>query len=620
MKILYLDQYFSTREGISGTRAYEFARRWVAQGHRVTVLTSASRYSDLDGRAQQRLVERRDIEGIRVLCIRSYYSQQMSRAARLRAFFHYMIWAALIGIQLSRHDVVFASSTPLTIGVPAVWISRWRGTPFVFEVRDLWPQAPIEMGFLRNPLAIAVARLAERLFYRLAARIVTLSPGMTDGVVRAGVSAGKIVMVPNACDPDLFGAADPAGVREKLGVAPDEILIIHAGNLGPSNDGDWLLNLAGALARTEARYRILLLGEGSERERLERRAAEEGITNILFAGPVSRRETAPYLHAADWGIVSFADKPVLATNSPNKFFDYLAAGLPVLVNTPGWTAALLQEGGAGLALPREIKKAAGLVAATDREGTRRAAMAAAARRLSSRFARDELAGTVLHTLRDVRDQRPFALEPLLKRATDLLLAGAATVVLSPFLLAVAVAIKWDSPGPVFFRQDRIGRDGRRFRLWKFRTMVEDAASLGDGLNVGAHDSRITRVGRFLREWSLDELPQLFNMIRGDMAIVGPRPALAEHVAQYDETQRERLRVRPGLTGLAQINGRNALTWAEKLAFDVRYARAWSYLGDWRIILKTIPVVLRREGLYETDAGKQDRFNRFDDGDDRTTRP
>lgn len=622
MRILYLDQYFSNREGISGTRGYEFARRWVAQGHRVTVIASASRYSHLDGGGQRRLLERRDIDGIRVLCIRAYYSQQMSRAARLRSFFSYMIWAALVGLCLTRHDVVFASSTPLTIGVPAVLIGRGRGIPYVFEVRDLWPRAPIELGMLQNRWAIALARLAEWVFYRLASRIVTLSPGMTEGVLAAGIPAGKIVMVPNACDLDLFAAPVTGDIRAALGLAAAEVLVVHAGNLGPSNDGDWLLNLAAQLARQcTDRYRLLLLGEGNDRPRLEQRARDEKLTNVLFAGPVSRRETARYLRAADWGIVSFADKPVLATNSPNKFFDYLAAGLPVLVNTNGWTADLLRESGAGLALPRDPAAAAALVANADKHhGAPRRAMAAAAGRLAPRFDRRRLAAQVLAVLQHAAADRALGLESMLKRSTDLLLAGFATVLLSPFMLAIAIAIKLDSPGPAFYRQDRIGQHGRRFRLWKFRSMVVNAATMGEGLNVGQRDPRITRVGHFLREWSLDELPQLFNMLLGDMAVVGPRPALPEHVALYDETQQERLRVRPGLTGLAQINGRNALTWDEKLAFDVRYSRAWSWLGDWRIILKTPLVVLRREGLYEPDAGKQDRFNRFDDGDDRTSRP
>jgi lipopolysaccharide/colanic/teichoic acid biosynthesis glycosyltransferase len=514
--------------------------------------------------------------------------------------------------------VIFATSTPLTVGVPAALISRLRGIPYVFEVRDLWPRAPIELGYLRNPWSQAIARFAERLFYRLAAKIVALSPGMADGVVAAGQPRAKIVTIPNACDPDLFAAADAAGVRAQLGVPGDAALVVHAGALGPSNDGDWLLDWAARWrVPSGSNLRLLLLGEGSDRPRLEKRRDAERLTNVVFAGPVSRRETATFLAAADLGVVSFADRPVLATNSPNKFFDYLAAGLPTLVNTSGWTAELLREAGAGLALPRDVAEAARLTAELAADAPRRATMRANARALAARFDRDKLTAELLTVLTEAARVQACGLEPAAKRATDFAGALAAIAVLSPFLLAISVAIALDSPGGVFFRHARIGRDGATFRLWKFRTMVAGAASMGDGLNVGENDARITRVGRFLRGWSLDELPQLLNILRGEMSLVGPRPALPEHVEQYSPAQRERLRVRPGLTGLAQISGRNALTWDQKLACDAQYARTWSWWGDALIVFRTFPVVLRREGLYEPGAGKGDRFNRFDDGDRRT---
>jgi lipopolysaccharide/colanic/teichoic acid biosynthesis glycosyltransferase len=613
MKILYIDQYFSNREGISGTRAYEFARRWVAAGHQVTMLACTSSYSHLGAAPQRELFRRTQVDGIDVVSIRVPYAQQMGLFGRLRAFFAFMFWAAVTGMFAARHEVVFASSTPLTVGVPAALISRWRGTPFVFEVRDLWPRAPVELGALKNPYAIAVARLAEKLFYRLAFKVVALSPGMVEGVVEAGKPAAAVVMAPNASDIDLFGNADPSGIRDQLGIPANAVLVIHAGNLGPSNDGDWLLNLAAAW-QTAPRNKVwlLLLGEGSDRARLEKRRAAEGLDNVVFAGPVSRAQTAAYVRAADIGVVSFADLPVLATNSPNKFFDYLAAGRPVMVNTTGWTAELVRESGAGIVLPRDPHAAAEAARALTANQRRRTAAGKKAATLAERFERGKVAQTVLNVLCDAADTPTCGVEPAVKRLLDLLLSTLALVVLSPLWLVLAVAIKLDSPGPVFFFQERIGRCGRAFALWKFRTMVQGAATMGEGLNVGDTDPRITRVGRFLREWSLDELPQLVNILLGHMSIVGPRPALREHVALYSAEQRRRLRMRPGLTGLAQISGRNLLSWDEKLAFDVQYAHTWSWWRDLAMIARTIPVVFGRKGLYETDAGKKDRFNVFDD--------
>jgi lipopolysaccharide/colanic/teichoic acid biosynthesis glycosyltransferase len=615
MKILYVDQYFTNREGITGARGYEFARRLVAQGHRVTLLACASRYSILGAEGQRGLVRRVTIDGIDVISIRTPYAQQMSVVDRLRSFFSFMVWAALVGAWAGRCDVIFASSTPLTVGAPALFISRLRGIPYVFEVRDLWPRAPIELGYLPNPWAQRLARFAERLFYRGAAKIVALSPGMADGVVAAGEPRGKVVVIPNACDSDLFAAADPAGVRAGLGVPGDATLIIHAGALGVSNDGDWLLDWAAqwrALGRTD--LWLLLLGEGGERPRLERRARAEGLDRVLFAGPVTRRETANWIAAADAGVVSFADKPVLGTNSPNKFFDYLAAGRPALVNTAGWTAELLAETGAGLALPRDTSEAARLTAELADDPARRRAMGERARALAVRFDRDKLAAELTGVLTEAAACETCGVERAAKRLTDIVGACLTLALFAPFLAALAAAVALDSPGGVFYRSPRVGRNGRPFGMWKFRTMTAGADRQGDGLNVGADDARITRVGRFLRDWSLDELPQVFNILAGDMSVVGPRPALAEHAALYTDAQKARLRVRPGLTGWAQINGRNQLTWDQKLAYDADYATSWSLWGDVKIVCKTVAVVLRREGLYEPDAGKADPFNKFDDGD------
>lgn len=166
------------------------------------------------------------------------------------------------------------------------------------------------------------------------------------------------------------------------------------------------------------------------------------------------------------------------------------------------------------------------------------------------------------------------LGPFLKRVLDFVASTVGLVVLAvPFAL-IALAIRLGSPGPVFFRQKRVGRGGRprRFRVWKFLTMVKDAERIGLGLNVSATDDRITRVGRFLRDWALDELPQLINVWQGDMSLVGPRPTVPAQVALYDDFERRRLEVKPGLTGWAQVHGRNAISWEERIRYDVWYVR------------------------------------------------
>jgi lipopolysaccharide/colanic/teichoic acid biosynthesis glycosyltransferase len=186
------------------------------------------------------------------------------------------------------------------------------------------------------------------------------------------------------------------------------------------------------------------------------------------------------------------------------------------------------------------------------------------------------------------------------RAVDVALAGAGLVVASPFLAAAALATKLADGGPVLYRQVRVGRNGEDFEMLKLRTMVEGAERMGAGPAVDAGDSRITRVGSFLRRTSIDELPQLWNVLRGDMSIVGPRPTFRYQVEQYDEHQLRRLEVRPGLTGWAQVNGRAALSWPERIELDVWYVDNRSPRIDLSILLRT-PLVLFR-GTYRGATG------------------
>ena len=196
----------------------------------------------------------------------------------------------------------------------------------------------------------------------------------------------------------------------------------------------------------------------------------------------------------------------------------------------------------------------------------------------------------------------IASEGALKRLLDVGAAVIGLVLLAIPFTFIAVAIKLDSTGPVFFRQERAGKDGKPFRVWKFRTMVVGAVDQGLGLNVARDDRRITRVGRILRNLGLDELPQVLNVLSGEMSLVGPRPTLAYQVERYDEVQRRRLLMKPGITSLAVVSGRNALTWEERIKLDVWYVEHWSLRLDLRILAKTLWVVLiTRRGVYGGDG-------------------
>jgi lipopolysaccharide/colanic/teichoic acid biosynthesis glycosyltransferase len=186
------------------------------------------------------------------------------------------------------------------------------------------------------------------------------------------------------------------------------------------------------------------------------------------------------------------------------------------------------------------------------------------------------------------------------RALDIVVSAVLLAVTAPLLAAAAIAIRLESRGPVFYRQLRVGRDGESFELWKLRTMVPGAESIGAGIYVIEGDPRITRVGRLLRRFSLDELPNLVNVLRGEMALVGPRPTVQEQVDRYTDRQRRRLEVKPGITGWAQVNGRASLPWPERIELDVWYVEHRSLRLDLRILVRTARLLATGHGLYSED--------------------
>lgn len=195
-------------------------------------------------------------------------------------------------------------------------------------------------------------------------------------------------------------------------------------------------------------------------------------------------------------------------------------------------------------------------------------------------------------------------EIYIKRALDFLLSVIALVILSPVLLIVALLVRIKLGSPVIFKQERPGLNGKIFKLYKFRTMTDERNENGELLS---DEVRLTKFGKILRSTSLDELPELWNIIKGDMSIVGPRPLLVRYLPLYNERQARRHEVRPGFTGLAQVNGRNSISWEEKFEWDVKYVENISFIGDVKIIWNTVKVVLRREGISSDNSATMDEF-------------
>lgn len=197
---------------------------------------------------------------------------------------------------------------------------------------------------------------------------------------------------------------------------------------------------------------------------------------------------------------------------------------------------------------------------------------------------------------------------VLKRIFDFCGAVLGIIALSPLFLIVAILVKLDSPGPVFFRFERVGQSGKVFKPFKFRTMKQGAISSGLGYNVSKDDERITKIGKFLRKWGIDEFPQLINVLKGEMSLVGPRPTFVRQTEKYNDFEKKRLNVKPGLAGWALIHGRNSLLWEERIKYDVWYVENWSLWLDIKIILKTFYLVfIKQEGVYGKDGVNDDSY-------------
>jgi glycosyltransferase involved in cell wall biosynthesis len=392
MRILYLHQFFITREGVGGTRSYELARRFVAAGHEVRIVTAGG--------------GRRTVDGIEVVGVRGAYSDYMTATSmpyprRIAAFLRFAAGAAIAAVRGPRPDVVYATSPPLTMSLPGMLAALRHRAPLVFEVRDLWPEAPIQMGALRNPLLRAAARALERLAYRRSAAIVALSPGIRSGVLAAGVPEEKVELVPNGSDLELFDpAADGGALREELGLGPERLLCSYFGAMGEANDLTQVIEAAALLRERDVSF--VLLGDGKRRQALERLARDRGASNVVFMDPVPDKASVARLAAAsDACLTIFKDVPVLATNSPNKLFDTFAAGRAAIVNADGWMRELVERNDAGLYAragdPVDLAEKVGRLEA-DRELTAR--LGRNARALAEReFDRDALAARALALLK-----------------------------------------------------------------------------------------------------------------------------------------------------------------------------------------------------------------------------
>lgn len=353
MRVLYFHQHFSTPKGATGIRSYEMARRLIGQGHQVTMVCGSYGGGNT-GLTGPFLSGKREgkVEGIDVIEFDLAYANSDGFLKRAMSFIKFALRS--IGVALtSKYDLVFATTTPLTAGIPGV-CARWlRNKPFVFEVRDLWPELPKAMGVITNPAVLWGMSVLEWVSYRSAHRLIGLSPGIVEGIVSRGVAPSKVAMIPNGCDLDIFDATAKSWRPE--GVDNSQLMAVFAGTHGIANKLDAVLDAAARLkARGRDDIRLVLIGQGKLKPALVSRAQAEGLDNVIFHDPVNKERLAGLMASADLGLQVLANVPAFYFGtSPNKFFDYIASGLPVLNNYPGWLAEMIVSEDCGFAVAPE---------------------------------------------------------------------------------------------------------------------------------------------------------------------------------------------------------------------------------------------------------------------------
>ena len=357
MRVIYIHQHFSTRRGSTGTRSYEMSQRLIDAGHQVTMITGVYDVSDLRVELKKPVNEY-EVDGINVMCIAEPYGNKMSFARRVLAFGRFAQTATKIIRKLDA-DLIFATSTPLTVGIPGMKGAKHLRVPFVFEVRDLWPELAVTMGIIKNPFFIWYLRKLERKIYMSAHKIIALAPGIRDGICKTGYPADKVVIIPNSSDIDLFKPGKEKLLDNRFG-APEDFRLVFTGAHGMANGLDAVLDAAMELKRRGITgVKFVFIGQGSQRERLIKRSIEEGLESITSWVPlIPKEELACILPKMDVGMMILKNVPSFYYGtSPNKFFDYIAAGLPVLNNYPGWLSDMITEHKCGMVVPPDDPKA-----------------------------------------------------------------------------------------------------------------------------------------------------------------------------------------------------------------------------------------------------------------------
>lgn len=335
MRVVIIHQYFRTPDEGGAIRSYYLAKGLLDHGHEVEVIT-----------AHNQSVKFQMFEGIKTHYLPVYYDHKLGALSRVMAFLKFVIFATIKALRLPKGDINYVISTPLSVGLIAIVLKMFRRTPFIFEIGDLWPEAPIQLGYIKNTFVKSILYWFEKLVYRKSQNIVAMSPDIREYVLKIQPS-DKIIMIPNMADCEFYRPiSKPQEIQQKYDVE-DKFTIAYIGTAGRANHLEYLVEAANACAEYLPEVHFLVAAAGRELPRIKQLADTYQLTNISFINYLDRDGVKELLTVADAVYVSFANVPVLASGSPNKFFDGLAAGKLIITNFGGWTIGIIEENKCG---------------------------------------------------------------------------------------------------------------------------------------------------------------------------------------------------------------------------------------------------------------------------------
>jgi lipopolysaccharide/colanic/teichoic acid biosynthesis glycosyltransferase len=623
VKICFFNRSFYPDLSATGQLLTELAGDLVhGYGWRVAVvtgppLTAGDEFTSKSGK-WGRLFLRESFNGIDIFRGKGTKFQRGRFIGRFANYLSYFFTACYTGLRVPRPDVVVALTDPPIIGLAALLAARRAGAKFVFLCQDVFPEVATLLEDFHSPTVNRILQWVNRFLIRKADRVVALGETMRDRLVEGkGADRKKVSVIHNWADCSTIVPAprnNPFSLSHDLN---ESFVVMHSGNVGLSQNLETLIEAAERL-RNYSEMVVLVVGGGVKKPELEAKAKSMGLSNVKFLPYQPKARLTESFATADLFVISLK-RGLAGFIVPSKLYGILAAGRPyvaaveagceVALVTNRFNCGLIAEPGNAADLAEKIE-----ILYRDRDLAWR--LGENARRAALHFDRqkqvrayNELFSKLVDTSRE--DAQLRTRTPVLKRSFDILLSGFGLLVSSPLWMLIASLIKVEDRGPVFFAQERVGQGGRCFTSWKFRSMVPNADEKFGPIQAQEKDPRVTKVGRVLRATAMDELPQLWNIFKGDMSFVGPR-ALASREIELDGNgecvaleeisgYRKRHAVRPGLTGVAQVYAPRDIPRRTKFRYDLLYVRKQSFWLDLKLIAVSFWITFR--GKWETRGQK-----------------